>query len=77
MRETTERPEGLATGMVRLVGTDSQTITKHASLFLENHSGPPQRSWKASPYGDGHAAERIAQVCGEFLARQKARTPGA
>lgn len=72
MRETTERPEGLGTGLVRLVGTDSQTITKQVSLFLQDRPAPQQRSWTASPYGDGHAAERIAKVCGEFLARRDA-----
>lgn len=74
MRETTERPEGLKTGLVRLVGTDSEAITKEVSRSLQAHPAPAQRSWTASPYGDGHAAERIAKVCGEFLARRE--TPG-
>lgn len=77
MRKTTERPEGLERGLVRLVGTDSQAITEQASLVLQDGAAPRQRSWTASPYGDGHAAERIAQACGEFLARRKAGAPGA
>ena len=62
MRETTERPEGVDAGLVRLVGTSEQTILEAASEVLENGSFVPaeRRGW--NPYGDGKAAERIVGI---------------
>jgi UDP-N-acetylglucosamine 2-epimerase (non-hydrolysing) len=62
MRDTTERPEGLATGLVTLVGTDRQRIVEEASHIL---AVPPRSTVgvrAASPYGDGKAADRIVSV---------------
>jgi UDP-N-acetylglucosamine 2-epimerase (non-hydrolysing) len=61
MRETTERPEGLATGLVRLVGTDRTRIAAEAERILR---APASRSstFEGSPYGDGKAASRIVSV---------------
>lgn len=59
LRETTERPEGVEAGTVRLVGADRRRIAEAASELLEN---PIAYDWMAravNPYGDGHAAERI------------------
>jgi UDP-N-acetylglucosamine 2-epimerase len=62
MRETTERPEGLATGLVTLVGTDRQRIVAEAEKILNAAPGPPAAVNPVSPYGDGKAAQRIVTV---------------
>ena len=62
MREVTERPEGVAAGSVRLIGTDEERIVSSVLELLER--GPLYRQM-AEPrfvYGDGHASERIAEV---------------
>lgn len=66
MRETTERPEALATGLVRLVGTDRDRIVREVSAGLEAPS-PASDGWLPSPYGDGESARRIVAHCREFL----------
>ncbi len=60
MRDTTERPEGIEAGTARLVGTDSETIARELFLLLRNRSAYEQMANAVNPYGDGHAAERIA-----------------
>jgi UDP-N-acetylglucosamine 2-epimerase (non-hydrolysing) len=62
MRETTERPEGVEAGVVRLVGTRRQEIVSEASRLLNDSAAHRAMANGASPYGDGRAAERIAQV---------------
>ena len=59
MRNTTERPEALNAGTVKLVGTDFNKITKEVSTLLENKELYNQMSLAINPYGDGHASERI------------------
>ncbi len=59
MREVTERPEAVAAGTVRLVGTDPTTIVEEASWLLDHEEAYRQMSQAINPYGDGHAAERI------------------
>ncbi len=61
MRETTERPEAVAAGTVKLVGTDRQKIVDEASLLLGSPSAYAAMSMAHNPYGDGSAAERIAE----------------
>ena len=61
-REVTERPEALAGDAVKLVGTDFQKIVQECNLLLRNEFEYTRRSKKVSPYGDGHAAERIIKV---------------
>ncbi len=61
MRDTTERPEALQSGTVHLVGTDYQKILSEVSTLLDNEQAYRQMSQAVNPYGDGHAAERIAQ----------------
>jgi len=68
MRDTTERPEGIAAGTCRLVGTNPEVILREANLLLENESEYLRRSRLRNPYGDGRAAERIVKACAEFLA---------
>ena len=62
MRDTTERPEGIAAGTLKLVGTQEETIYKNFKLLLENKQEYEKMSRAANPYGDGHACERIADI---------------
>jgi len=66
LRETTERPEGLAAGTVRLVGTDTRNIVSVASKLLSDPHEYRKMAEAVNPYGDGHASERILQAL-EFL----------
>jgi UDP-N-acetylglucosamine 2-epimerase (non-hydrolysing) len=59
MRETTERPEGLAAGTVRLVGTDEARIIAETRLLLDNPVEREKMARAVNPYGDGKAAEKI------------------
>lgn len=68
MRDTTERPEGVAAGTCRLVGTDPDRILLEASLLLDDTVEYQRRSALANPYGDGLAAKRICHVLEECLA---------
>ena len=61
MRETTERPEGLEAGTVRLVGTDSDLIETEVANLLENESAYLAMAHLENPYGDGKAAKRIVE----------------
>jgi UDP-N-acetylglucosamine 2-epimerase (non-hydrolysing) len=62
LREATERPEALAVGATRLVGTDPQRIVTEAYRLLDDADAYAQMASAPNPYGDGHAAERIAQA---------------
>ena len=59
MREVTERPEGIAAGTVRLVGTDTHRILAEARRLLDDPAAHSAMAQAVNPYGDGHAAERI------------------
>jgi UDP-N-acetylglucosamine 2-epimerase len=59
MRETTERPEGVAAGTVKLVGTDIGKIVGEAARLLDDQGEYDRMSRAVNPYGDGHASERI------------------
>lgn len=62
MRDTTERPEALSAGTVKLVGTDYDNIINEVSSLLENTEYYNTVSHAVNPYGDGHACERIISV---------------
>jgi UDP-N-acetylglucosamine 2-epimerase (non-hydrolysing) len=62
LRETTERPEGIAAGTARLVGTDETAVREAMHLLLTDEAAYLGMARAASPYGDGRAAERIADV---------------
>ena len=62
MRDTTERPEGVAAGTLKLVGTDEETICREFSRLLSDEEEYAAMSRASNPYGDGHASERIADV---------------
>ena len=62
MRDTTERPEGIAAGTLKLVGTEEETIYKEFSRLLSDKDEYEAMSKAGNPYGDGHACERIANI---------------
>ena len=62
MRDTTERPEALASGTVHLVGTDYDKIVGEVSTLLDDATAYKQMSHSVNPYGDGQACRRIADV---------------
>lgn len=62
MRDTTERPEGIKAGTLKLVGTDEEYIYNNFKLLLENEEEYHKMSHASNPYGDGHACERIADI---------------
>ena len=59
MRETTERPEGIDAGVLKLVGTGQSTIVREATQLLDDETAYANMAKATNPYGDGHAAERI------------------
>jgi UDP-N-acetylglucosamine 2-epimerase (non-hydrolysing) len=59
MRDTTERPEGVEAGTLKLVGTDEEMIYKNFKMLLENEEEYNKMAQACNPYGDGHASERI------------------
>ena len=62
MRDTTERPEGIEAGTLRLVGTREESIYSGFTELLDNSLVYKKMSCSCNPYGDGHACERIADV---------------
>ena len=62
MRDTTERPEGIAAGTLKLVGTNEDTIYTAFKKLLEDKSEYEKMSHASNPYGDGLASVRIADV---------------
>ncbi len=62
MRDTTERPEGIAAGTLKLVGTDEEVIYENFRLLLEDKAAYDAMSHASNPYGDGQACRRIADI---------------
>ncbi len=62
MRDTTERPEGIKAGTLKLVGTNEQVIYENFKLLLEDKRAYNAMSKAANPYGDGFACKRIADI---------------
>ncbi len=62
MRDTTERPEGVAAGTARLVGTDTDHIVSEISTLLDDKGAYQAMARAHNPFGDGHASARIAKV---------------
>ena len=65
MRDTTERPEGIKAGTLKLVGTDEEVIYKNFKELLENKGAYEAMSHASNPYGDGFACKRIADILEE------------
>ena len=66
MRNTTERPEAVEAGTVKLVGTDIMTITSHLNTLLTDTTTYKSMSFAHNPYGDGNACSRILQTLTTF-----------
>lgn len=62
MRDTTERPEGIAAGTLKLVGTDENTIYENCNILLNDSTEYEKMSKASNPYGDGLASKRIADI---------------
>lgn len=62
MRDTTERPEGIEAGTLKLVGTDEEYIYQNFTRLLDDRDKYEKMAHASNPYGDGHASERIADV---------------
>jgi len=66
LREKTERPEGVEAGVLKLVGTDKETIVSESHRLLDNEDEYEKMAHAANPFGDGHAAERIVNALLEY-----------
>ena len=62
LRDTTERPEGIEAGTLKLVGTDAETIYRETRRLLTDEAEYRRMSRASNPYGDGHASQRIADA---------------
>ncbi len=67
LRDTTERPEGIKAGTLKLVGTDEETIYNETKKLLTNQKEYEKMSRASNPYGDGHASEKIVDAIVERL----------
>jgi UDP-N-acetylglucosamine 2-epimerase (non-hydrolysing) len=73
MRTTTERPEAIDAGTVKLVGVDEETIFQTAQTLLNDQAAYDAMAKAVNPYGDGHASERIVQAVRYFLGLREGR----
>ena len=71
MRENTERPEAVAAGTVRLVGTEVESICAEVELLLNNPDAYQAMSRAHNPYGDGRACERILEALSQWDTNKK------
>ena len=62
MRDTTERPEGIEAGTLKLTGTDEEVIYREFTRLLNDEEAYREMAHAVNPYGDGHACERIADI---------------
>lgn len=67
LRETTERPEAIEAGTAKLIGTEPEKILAAASELLSNQNIYDTMATAINPFGDGHAAERIIDIIGNYL----------
>lgn len=76
LREITERPEGIATGNMRLVGTSAERIVAEVTRLLGDPIAYAAMARRAYPYGDGHAAPRIASIIDGWLGERRQSSAG-
>jgi UDP-N-acetylglucosamine 2-epimerase (non-hydrolysing) len=70
-RKVTERPEGVHTGGVRLIGVKRESVTREASRLLQNETAYRKMAASHNPYGDGHAARRIVQAMLHYFGHEE------
>ncbi|MBD7909172.1 UDP-N-acetylglucosamine 2-epimerase (non-hydrolyzing) [Sporosarcina sp. Sa3CUA8] len=70
LRDTTERPEGIDAGTLKLAGTDEDTIFNLADELLSDQNAYDSMAKASNPYGDGHASERIVEALKKYLNEQ-------
>ena len=70
LRDTTERPEGISAGTLKLVGTDEDVIYEETKRLLTDSKEYERMSKASNPYGDGHASERIVDAIVEYFNKQ-------
>ncbi|MCI5168683.1 MAG: UDP-N-acetylglucosamine 2-epimerase (non-hydrolyzing), partial [Candidatus Electrothrix sp. GM3_4] len=75
MRESTERPEAVEGGTVRLVGTDKELIIRETERLLTDDQAYKSMASKSNPYGDGQASARIVEVLKTFRADHNLELP--
>ena len=71
LRDTTERPEGIAAGTLKLAGTDEETIYSMAKELIEDSAAYEKMAHASNPYGDGFASRRIVEALIKFLKKSK------
>lgn len=71
LRDTTERPEGISAGTLKLVGTDEDVIYEETKRLLTDSKEYERMSKASNPYGDGHASERIVDAIVEYFSGEK------
>ena len=71
LRDTTERPEGISAGTLKLVGTDEDIIYEETKRLLTDSKEYERMSKASNPYGDGHASERIVDAIVEYFSGEK------
>ena len=74
MRDTTERPEGIAAGTLRLVGTSGEAVYRETKRLLTDEALYQRMSRAQNPYGDGHASERIVQAILKYQKERRGQT---
>jgi UDP-N-acetylglucosamine 2-epimerase (non-hydrolysing) len=67
LRETTERPEAIAAGTAKLVGTDAAAIAGAAAELLGSETAYNAMAQAVNPFGDGQASQRIVAIVGDYL----------
>ena len=75
LRDTTERPEGVEAGTLKLVGTQVDQVKKAMLELLENKAVYEQMAQARNPYGDGHASERIMDDIAYYFSQHKGARP--
>lgn len=73
LRNTTERPEGVQTGTLKLIGTNFSVVKREMENLLNHHLDYQQMANARNPYGDGHAAQRIVQAILYYFGKRTSR----
>jgi UDP-N-acetylglucosamine 2-epimerase len=61
LRETTERPEAIRSGVAKLIGTDAESVFENAAMLMDDHSLYQRMSVASNPFGQGDASDKIAE----------------